>query len=222
MTLEELELQVQKNTTAIADLTAALNNYALQSQLQSATTRIDSNDASILALQQITQTIQTSIGLVNQLSKLLDTNIGTDLVRNDILVYDGDRWTNIQPSELILGSTGGSYTLEGLQDVSITSKQHGQALTYDSSLGKWVNSTVSSGSGGGGAGGFDEAGMWTALSGSADGRSIKPEFINGQALNLTGLTVNGNSIQFVNGSNTVNVTSSGLTATGEITAYSSV
>lgn len=219
MTLEELELQVQKNTTAIADLTAALNNYALQSQLQSVTTRVDSNDTSISILQQTVQAIQTNIGLVNQLSKLLDTNIGTDLVRNDILVYDGDRWTNIQPSELILGSTGGSYTLEGLQDVSITSKQHGQALTYDSSTGKWVNSTISSG-GGGGAGGFDEAGMWTALSGSADGRSIKPEFINGQALNLTGLTVNGNSIQFVNGSNTVNVTSSGLTATGEITAYS--
>ena len=219
MTLEELELQVQKNTTAIADLTAALNNYALQSQLQSVTTRVDSNDTSISILQQTVQAIQTNIGLVNQLSKLLDTNIGTDLVRNDILVYDGDRWTNIQPSELILGSTGGSYTLEGLQDVSITSKQHGQALTYNSSTGKWVNSTISSG-GGGGAGGFDEVGMWTALSGSADGRSIKPEFINGQALDLTGLTVNGNSIQFVNGSNTVNVTSSGLTATGEITAYS--
>ena len=219
MTLEELELQVQKNTTAIADLTAALNNYALQSQLQSTNTRVDANEAAIQTLQSMVQVMQTSIGLVNQLSKLIDTNIGTDLVKNDILVYDGDRWTNIQPSELILGSTGGSYTLEGLQDVSITSKQHGQALTYDSSLGKWVNSTVSSG-GGGGAGGFDEAGMWTALSGSAEGRSIKPEFINGQALDLTGLTVNGNSIQFVNGSNTVSVTSSGLTATGEITAYS--
>ena len=219
MTLEELELQVQKNTTAIADLTVALNNYALQSQLQSTNTRVDANEAAIQTLRSMVQVMQTSIGLVNQLSKLIDTNIGTDLVKNDILVYDGDRWTNIQPSELILGSTGGSYTLEGLQDVSITSKQHGQALTYDSSLGKWVNSTVSSG-GGGGAGGFDEAGMWTALSGSAEGRSIKPEFINGQALDLTGLTVNGNSIQFVNGSNTVNVTSSGLTATGEITAYS--
>lgn len=219
MTLEELELQVQKNTTAIADLTAALNNYALQSQLQSTNTRVDANEATMQTLQSMVQVMQTSIGLVNQLSKLIDTNIGTDLVKNDILVYDGDRWTNIQPSELILGSTGGSYTLEGLQDVSITSKQHGQALTYDSSLGKWVNSTISSG-GGGGAGGFDEAGMWTALSGSAEGRSIKPEFINGQALDLTGLTVNGNSIQFVNGSNTVSVTSSGLTATGEITAYS--
>lgn len=219
MTLEELELQVQKNTTAIADLTAALNNYVLQSQLQSLTTRVDSAENSLQTLRSMVQVMQTSIGLVNQLSKLIDTNIGTDLVKNDILVYDGDRWTNIQPSELILGSTGGSYTLEGLQDVSITSKQHGQALTYDSSLGKWVNSTVSSG-GGGGAGGFDEAGMWTALSGSAEGRSIKPEFINGQALDLTGLTVNGNSIQFVNGSNTVSVTSSGLTATGEITAYS--
>lgn len=219
MTLEELELQVQKNTTAIADLTVALNNYALQSQLQSTNTRVDANEAAIQTLRSMVQVMQTSIGLVNQLSKLIDTNIGTDLVKNDILVYDGDRWTNIQPSELILGSTGGSYTLEGLQDVSITSKQHGQALTYDSSLGKWVNSTVSGG-GGGGAGGFDEAGMWTALSGSAEGRSIKPEFINGQALDLTGLTVNGNSIQFVNGSNTVNVTSSGLTATGEITAYS--
>lgn len=219
MTLEELELQVQKNTTAIADLTAALNNYALQSQLQSTNTRVDANEATIQTLQSMVQVMQTSIGLVNQLSKLIDTNIGTDLVKNDILVYDGDRWTNIQPSELILGSTGGSYTLEGLQDVSITSKQHGQALTYDSSLGKWVNSTISSGDGGG-AGGFDEAGMWTALSGSAEGRSIKPEFINGQALDLTGLTVNGNSIQFVNGSNTVSVTSSGLTATGEITAYS--
>ena len=84
MTLEELELQVQKNTTAIADLTAALNNYALQSQLQSLTTRVDSDENSLQTLRSMVQVMQTSIGLVNQLSKLIDTNIGTDLVKNDI------------------------------------------------------------------------------------------------------------------------------------------
>jgi len=41
--------------------------------------------------------------------------------------------------------SGGSSTLGGLSDVTVTSPTDGQALTYNTSTGEWVNSTVGGG-----------------------------------------------------------------------------
>lgn len=45
------------------------------------------------------------------------------------------------------GPSGGSATLSGLTDVTITDPVTGQSLTYDSISGKWVNSTPTTGGG---------------------------------------------------------------------------
>lgn len=231
MTLEELEVQVQRNTTAINSLDAALDSYATTTALNSLNTTVNANQAAITALQEAVAALQTSISLVNKLSKLLDTNIGNDLAKDDLLQFDGDRWTNIKPSELGIsgGGTGGVSSLEQLQDVSISNKSHGQALTWNATAGKWTNTTINTGGGGGSD--FDEDAMWEALGGSSSNKKISPTYINGQELSLTGLTVNGSNIIFTNSTNTVTVSSTNLTvsqginATGnilsanEITAY---
>lgn len=229
MTFEELELQVQKNTTAINDLDAALDSYATTAQLTNINNSIASNNSAIQALQQAVSALQTSIGLINKISKLLDVNIGTDLAKNDILQFDGDRWTNISPSELGITGTSSAITrLEDLRDVSITSKSHGQALTWNSTTSRWTNTTIQTSTPGTG---FDEQAMWEALSGDSSRHKIKPEYINGQSLSLSGIVVNGNTIQFSNGNNTVSVNSGNLSVSqainatgniqsdGEITAY---
>ena len=41
--------------------------------------------------------------------------------------------------------SGGSSTLNGLSDVTITTPSNGQVLSYNSSTSEWVNSTISSG-----------------------------------------------------------------------------
>lgn len=231
MTLEELEVQVQKNTTAISSLDAALDGYATTTALNSLNTTVTTNQSAITALQEAVAALQTSISLVNKLSKLLDINIGDDLAKDDLLQFDGDRWTNIKPSEVGIsggGGTGGATSLERLQDVSISNKSHGQALTWNATAGKWTNTTINTS---GGGSDFNEDAMWKALGGSSSNKKISPTYINGQELSLTGLTVNGSNIIFTNSTNTVTVgstnltVSQGISATGnilsanEITAY---
>ena len=60
-------------------------------------------------------------------------------------------WTNSFLSALGLGTGGGgggSTALTDLVDVSLSNPQNGQALVYNSSIGKWVNGPVQSGGGG--------------------------------------------------------------------------
>lgn len=227
MTLEELEVlvkqiqqQVNLNTLAIQQLNNNLNKYATLDSVYSMRTSISVNSAEITSLQQQVATLSSSIGVVNKLSKLLDTNI-KDLTKNDVLQFDGDRWTNIKPSALgAIGGSGGVNTLEALLDVKITNKTDKQSLCWDNSSGKWINYTVTSG--GGSGGGLDVTAMWAELAKSSS-YTIDPSHIKGN-LSLTGLSVNGN-IVLKNSSTTLSVLSTGVSingdtvGTGEITAY---
>lgn len=222
--LTQLQQQVQLNTTAIQQLSNQFNNYVTLSTYYSTNNTVNANQSAISTLQQQVAALQTSIGLVNKISKLIDVNI-TNVTKDDLLQWDGDRWTNIKPSKLgITGGTGGSSTLEGLADVQITSKTDGQAIVWSNSVGKWINKTIETGGGsGGGEGGLDVSAMWEALAANTS-EQINPSHITG-ALSLSGLTVNGSTV-LTNGSTQLNVTTSNVTVngnvlgTGEITAYS--
>lgn len=214
--LTQLQQQVELNTTTIQQIVDRFNNYVTLNNFQSTNTSLTAIQTNLSTLQTQVATIQTSIGLVNKISKLIDVNITNSLTKNDLLQWDGDRWTNISPSKLgITGSSSG--TLEGLSDVSISNKSNGQALVWSNVLGKWTNGNTSSSSG------LDIATMWEEL-GNATANQINPSHITG-ILSLSGLTVNG-STQLKNGSTQLNVNTSGVSvngnivSTGEITAYS--
>lgn len=219
--LTQLQQQVQLNTTAIQQLSNQFNNYVTLSTYYSTNNTVNNNQSAISTLQQQVAALQTSIGLVNKVSKLIDVNI-TNVTKDDLLQWDGDRWTNIKPSKLGITGTGGSFTLEGLSDVQITSKTNGQAIVWSNSVGKWINKTIETGSSSGG-GGLDVSAMWEALAANTS-EQINPSHITG-ALSLSGLTVNGSTV-LTNGSTQLNVTTSNVTVngnvlgTGEITAYS--
>lgn len=228
MTLQELEIlvkqiqdQVELNTLAINSISNRFSQYATLSQLYSTNSTTSAHSTSITAMQLDIANLQTSIGLVNKITKLLDVNI-QGLAKDDLLQFDGDRWTNIKPSKLGV-STGGSgvSSLEALTDVLITGKTDGQALVWSNTDNKWVNRTISSG--GSGGSGIDLDAMWSALA-SNTSNQINPSHITGD-LTLSGLTVNGNSI-FNAGSTQMTVNTSkvavngDVTSTGEVTAYS--
>lgn len=216
--LRQLQQQVELNTTAIQQITDRFNSYSTLSSLYSINSAVSAVQASVSTLQTQVATLQTSIGLVNKLSKLIDVNITNSLAKDDLLQWDGDRWTNIKPSKLGISDSSGNMSLEGLSDVSISNKSNGQALVWSNSLGKWTNGTVS-----GGGSGLDVTAMWQELA-SSSSNQINPSHITG-ALSLSGLTVNG-STTLKNQSTQLNVTTSGISingntvGTGEITAYS--
>lgn len=104
---------------------------------------------------------------------------------------------NFQVNGVNIGGGGGgvSYLFQ-LNDVTITSPTNGQALVYNSSTGKWINSTISSGGG--------------AVS-SVFGRTGAVVAVDGDyVLNLLGDVVltsptNGQLLQY-NGTNWINAT----------------
>lgn len=216
--LKQLQQQVELNTTAIQQITDRFNSYSTLSSLYSINSAVSAVQASVSTLQTQVATLQTSIGLVNKLSKLIDVNITNSLAKDDLLQWDGDRWTNIKPSKLGISDSSGSMSLEGLSDVSISNKSNGQSLVWSNTLGKWTNGTVS-----GGGSGLDVTAMWQELA-SSSSNQINPSHITG-ALSLSGLTVNG-STTLKNQNTQLNVTTSGISingntvGTGEITAYS--
>lgn len=227
MTLAELEVlvkqiqkQVELNTLAIQQMNNNLAKYATLDSVYAMKTTISLNSGDINALEQQVATLSSSIGVVNKLSKLLDTNI-KDVTKNDILQYDGDRWTNVKPAAVGIGSGGsGVNTLEALLDVKITNKTDKQSLCWDNASGKWINYTVTGG--GSSGGGLDAAAMWAELAKSSS-NTIHPSHIKGN-LTLTGLSVNGNTV-LKNSNTTFSVLTTGVSingsavATGEITAY---
>lgn len=227
MTLEELEVlvkeiqkQVELNTLAINSLNSKFSSYATLSTVYTINSTVNSNSQNITSLQTAVNELKTSIGLVNKLSKLIDTNI-KDITKDDLLQWDGDRWTNIKPSKLGITGGGQEISLESLSDVSISNKQDGQALCWSNTSNKWVNKVVEGG--GSGTGGLDVEAMWEELAKSSTNQ-INPSHITG-ALTLSGLTVNGNT-SLNNSDTNLTVSTTGVTVngnligTGEITAYS--
>lgn len=212
MTYAELEEQVIKNTAAIQSLANSLSIYAKQTDLNSTNSSVSANTTDISNLQTAIAEIKNSIGLINKFSKLLDVNI-VDITKDDILQWDGDRWTNISPSSIVT-STSQSLRVEDLSNVQISSKSDGQALCWSNSANKWVNATVSTGGGGTTGGGMSIDDMWGALTTYDGTHSFHPSYVKGN-LNISGLTVNG--VVLTTGSITSN---SNILAKGEVTAYS--
>lgn len=102
-----------------------------------------------------------------------------------VLTFNGTNWVNAAPTG---GGGGGGVTfLSQLQDVSISSLQNGQALIYDSALGRWRNQTISAG---GGSGNVSTGGGTTnqivKFTGSTSiGNSIMAE-VDGNRINVSG------------------------------------
>ena len=59
-----------------------------------------------------------------------------NLIAGQVLVYNGDIWSNIIPQNLV------NDTLGSLLDVSISSLQNNQFLSYNSSNQMWVNTNI--------------------------------------------------------------------------------
>jgi hypothetical protein len=67
--------------------------------------------------------------------------LATDVSGGTLYRSDGSGWTQIAASV----SAGGSSTLAGDSDVSITSPSNGQVLTYNGSTSKWTNQSGTAG-----------------------------------------------------------------------------
>ena len=59
-----------------------------------------------------------------------------NLIAGQVLVYNGDIWSNIIPQNLV------NDTLGSLLDVSISSLQNNQFLSYNSTNKMWINTNI--------------------------------------------------------------------------------
>lgn len=224
--VKQIQAQVELNTLAVQSISNQLNTYTPLSQFYNVNNKVNGYDATLTDIANKVATLSLDLSKVNKLSTMLDTNIKNAAI-DDILQFDGDRWTNVKASGIVGG--GGVNKLEDLSDVRISNKLDKQSLVWDNTTSKWINYTVSSG----GAGGLDVTAMWQELAKADSSKTINPSHItgfvqstNGTATNLTvnTLTTSGN-VRMANGSKQLSLTTSGvsvngdLTSTGEITAY---
>ena len=70
------------------------------------------------------------------MEQIRDVSILNPLESGQVLVFNGDVWQNIVPQSLV------NDTLGSLLDVSISSLNNAQALTYNSISTKWSNSNI--------------------------------------------------------------------------------
>lgn len=227
--VKQIQAQVELNTLAVQSISNQLNTYTPLSQFYNVNNKVNGYDTTLTDIANKVATLSLDLSKVNKLSTMLDTNIKNAAI-NDILQFDGDRWTNVKASGIVGG--GGVNKLEDLSDVRISNKLDKQSLVWDNTTSKWINYTVSSGDSGG-AGGLDVTAMWQELAKADSSKTINPSHItgfvqstNGTATNLTvnTLTTSGD-VRMANGSKQLSLTTSGvsvngdLTSTGEITAY---
>ena len=223
--VKQIQAQVELNTLAVQSISNQLNTYTPLSQFYNMNNKVNGYDATLTDIANKVATLSLDLSKVNKLSTMLDTNIKNAAI-DDILQFDGDRWTNVKASGIVGG--GGVNKLEDLSDVRISNKLDKQSLVWDNTTSKWINYTVSSG-----GGGLDVTAMWQELAKADSSKTIDPSHItgfvqstNGTATNLTvnTLTTSGN-VRMANGSKQLSLTTSGvsvngdLTSTGEITAY---
>lgn len=71
---------------------------------------------------------------ITSIEQLTDVEISSPLVTNQILKYDGTKWTN--------GIGGAVAALDDLTDVSVPTPIAGQALVYNSLTSQWEAQTV--------------------------------------------------------------------------------
>lgn len=117
-----------------------INSYTLEQDVV-----LDAQDVNALA----TSTLGTSVAQLDQLShKLLasqlpvpfsltssyfsDIALGTPVLQNQLLTWNGTAWTNYTPN------------LSMASDIFISSQTNGQFLVYNSATSKWTNATITS------------------------------------------------------------------------------
>ena len=227
--VKQIQSQVELNTLAVQSISNSLSTFTPLSQFYNVNNKVNGYDATITDISNTVSKLSVDIAKVGKLTNLLDTNI-QDAIKDDILQFDGDRWTNVKATGIVGG--GGVNKLEDLSDVRVTNKLDKQSLVWDNTTNKWINYTVSGG-GGGGTGGLDVAAMWAELAKVDATKQINPSHItgfvqsaNGTATNLTvnTLKTNGN-VSMTNGGKSFSLTTQGVSingdaaATGEVTAY---
>lgn len=199
MTLEQIEellltiqAQVKSNTSRIESLQTKVANCATKTELSEVKVQVNTLSENIT-------TMQTQIGFVNKLSKLIDVDLDSrELAVGDTLRYDGDRWTNFNLDNMVGGSATAVTMLSDLTDVNISGTlSDKQALCYDVTTNKWINMTVNTNSGTGT--GFDATEMWRQLNTVDSTKLIDPSHIAGNltvsTITLTGQNEQGNSIE---------------------------
>lgn len=226
-TIKQQITQLQASTKSISD---SLSNYATSTQLNSIGNSVSSNATAITNLNTAVNKLNASIGLVNKISKLIDVNI-VDLEKDDILQYDGDRWTNVHPNNIIPEQT---VTLADLADVQINSdKANNHGIVWDNTLSKWTNKPVIT-QDSGGAIQIDMSEVWSSLSAVDSSKKIDISHCDwainkngGTGYNLKleqGITVTGGA-NISNSGVSLNVGVSNVSvdgnivSSGEITAY---
>lgn len=231
MTFAELETQVNKNTAAISSLSNSLSNYATTAQLNSTTSIANSNTANITNLTDLVNRLNQAISLINKLGSLLDVNI-KDLQKGDVLQYDGDRWTNVESSNLVPSA---SMSLNDLTDVSIdnTTKTNSHALVWDTTKQKWTNKWVMTTQSGEIS--IDLSQVWNELSSVDASKKIDISHCQDWAINKQGGSGSNITISNLTVTNGMSASNSGvgldikttgvnvtgnLIGTGEVTAYS--
>lgn len=199
MTLEQIEellltiqAQVKSNTNSIETLQTKVDNRATKTELSEVNVQVNTLSENITKM-------QTQIGFVNKLSKLIDVDLDSkELAVGDTLRYDGDRWTNFNLDNMVGGSATAVTMLSDLTDVNISGTlSDKQALCYDVTTKKWINMTVNTNSGTGT--GFDATEMWRQLNTVDSTKLIDPSHIAGNltvsTITLTGQNEQGNSIE---------------------------
>lgn len=214
--LNSLKTQVETNTAEIRALSLKLSDYVKKTDFATVKNTSSENSTQIKALTDSVAAMETSIGFVNKLEKLIDVNV-SNLTLGDTIRFDGDRWTNYNLDNMIGGSAAVVTTLRDLTDVDVTNLlQDGQALCYDAVSGKWVNTTVST-SGSGGS--FDALQMWQELA-TESGNVIHPSHIGGAITVESITTTDGATLQ--SGDVVLNVNDELVHVTGNIAATEGV
>ena len=80
----------------------------------------------------ITSSSSSSMPTMEQLRDVQTKN----LIAGQVLVYNGDIWSNIIPQNLV------NDTLGSLLDISISSLQNNQFLSYNSTNKMWINTNI--------------------------------------------------------------------------------
>ena len=80
-------------------------------------------------------TSSSSSSSMPTMEQLIDVQT-KNLIAGQVLVYKGDIWSNIIPQNLV------NDTLGSLLDISISSLQNNQFLSYNSSNQMWVNTNI--------------------------------------------------------------------------------
>lgn len=140
-------------TTAWVDTNYLSKDFFNQLFLVHIKTRVLVKDGDIVVSDTTTESTLEPNGIIPESDTETDPDTGrttTTTVTIDSIEAKSNFWSSLAISALGQnsgGGGGGATALSGLVDVQLTNPTNGQALIYNSTLGKWVNGNVQSGGG---------------------------------------------------------------------------